>query len=172
MGSLWGDDFVVEPTPKVVKKIIEKIKKPKEPKVVTTRTIKSKTISIDDKLSMIREEVYKTLGRYEDSTQLITTREGLHKYIDTAISNGVIAIDTETNNSLQPVGCKLMGACIYTPGLKNVYIPINHINHNTGELLDNQLTEKDIYEEFSRLNDNVKCITHNGKFDYEVLKDV
>ncbi len=107
---------------------------------------------------------------YEDSTQLITTREGLHKYIDTAISNGVIAIDTETNNSLQPVGCKLMGACIYTPGLKNVYIPINHINHNTGELLDNQLTEKDIYEEFSRLNDNVKCITHNGKFDYEVLK--
>ena len=170
MGSLWGDDFVVEPTPKVVKKIIEKIKKPKEPKVVTTRTIKSKTISIDDKLSMIREEVYKTLGRYEDSTQLITTREGLHSYIDTAISNGVIAIDTETNNSLQPVGCKLMGACIYTPGLSNVYIPVNHINDNTGELLDNQLTEKDIYEEFSRLNDNVKCITHNGKFDYEVLK--
>ena len=90
MGSLWGDDFVVEPTPKVVKKIIEKIKKPKEPKVVTTRTIKSKTISIDDKLSMIREEVYKTLGRYEDSTQLITTREGLHGYIDIAISNGIV----------------------------------------------------------------------------------
>ena len=55
MGSLWGDDFVVEPTPKVVKKIIEKIKKPKEPKVVTTRTIKSKTISIDgdDKIIML-----------------------------------------------------------------------------------------------------------------------
>ena len=171
MSSLWGDEFVIEKTPKVVKKILDKVKTPKEPKVVKKQTLSSKTISLKDKLSMIRGEVYKILGRYEDSTQVITNLEELHEYISSAISNGTIAIDTETNNTLHPVGCKLMGACIYTPGKKNVYIPVNHVNIDTNERLQNQLLESDILHEFSRLSDNnVKIVTHNGKFDYEVLK--
>ena len=62
-----------------------------------------------------------------------------------------------------------MGGCIYTPGQKNAYIPINHIDINTKERLDWQLTENDIKEEFSRLSDT-NIIMHNGKFDYEVIK--
>ena len=148
--SLWGEDFVVQDTPKVTKKIIQKIKKPKSVVTSEKRVVSSKNISIKDRLELIREEVFRILGGYKGQTQTIFNREELHEYIDVALSNGYIAIDTETNNTLQPVGCKLMGACIYTPSCKNAYIPINHVNVDTGERLSNQLTEKDIFEEFSR----------------------
>ena len=118
---------------------------------------------------MIEEEVIRILGVYREQTIVIRTREDLTKYIDAAITNEEIAIDTETNNSLVPLTCKLMGPCIYTPGQKNAYIPINHVDVNTRELLPDQLTEQDIKEEFLRLT-NTKIIMHNGKFDFEVIK--
>ena len=93
-----------------------------------------------EKVSIITTEVYRILGKYKDNTQVIRSYEGLVNYIDAAIKNGVIAIDTETNNSLEPITCKLMGGCIYTPGQKNAYIPVNHVDANRN-LLPNQLTE-------------------------------
>lgn len=118
---------------------------------------------------MIKVNVLRILGVYKENTQVITSREELTKYIDASIKNGVIAIDTETNNSLDPISCKLMGPCIYTPGQKNAYIPINHIDLHTGKKRPNQLTEEDVKEEFSRLP-NTTIIMHNGKFDYQVIK--
>ena len=167
--SLWGSDFAIEETPKKVKKIKEKIAKPKDPNKILNNKTTSKSISIEERLSIIYQNVNKILGKYKDNTIVIKTREQLTEYIDNAIKNNIIAIDTETNNSLEPVTCKLMGACIYTTGQKNAYIPINHINRDTGERLEWQLTEQDIYEEFSRLT-NTKIIMHNGKFDYQVIK--
>lgn len=61
-----------------------------------------------------------------------------------------------------------MGGCIYTPGQKNAYIPVNHVDGNR-KLLPEQLTEEQIKEQFDRLHDT-KIIMHNGKFDYEVIK--
>ena len=170
VGSLWGDEFVIEETPKKAQKIKEKIDNPKKPRAKRTSTKKEKTVfDIESELQAIYAEVYRILGKYKDNTIVIKTREQLTQYIDAAIENGEIAIDTETNNSLQPITCKLMGPCIYTPGQKNAYIPINHIDFRTGERLDWQLTEQDIYEEFDRLI-NTKIIMHNGKFDYKVIK--
>ena len=167
--SLWGEEFIIKSEPKEVKKIIKKISQPKDPSQSITRAVKSKTLSIQDKLAIITENVKKILGKYADNTLVIRTREQLTNYIDTAIKNGIIAVDTETNNSLQPITCKLMGPCLYTPGLKNAYVPLNHVNPNTLERLDWQLTEQDIYEELSRLT-NTKVVMHNGKFDYQVIK--
>lgn len=167
--SLWGDEFSIKETPKEAKKIIEKVNKPKQVKVTTEKVIKSKSVSVEEKLAIISENVYRILGVYKDRTQVIRTKQELIDYIDVAISNGEIAIDTETNNSLEPVTCKLMGPCIYTPGLKNAYIPLNHKNLITGQRLEWQLTEDDIKEQFARLVDT-KIIMHNGKFDYEVIK--
>ena len=171
VASLWGEDFTIESSPEKVKKIVEKVNKPKTPRTTkTTKASKAKDpISIHTKLASIKENVLRILGVYKDQTICIYTREALHNYISEAIVNGVIAIDTETNNSLEPITCKLMGPCIYTPGQKNAYIPINHINPDTGERLINQLTEEDVKEEFSRLV-NTKIIMHNGKFDYKVIK--
>ena len=168
--SLWGESFDITPEPQKQKKLIEKVAKPQKVKTTTEKVIKSKSssVSIHDKLRLIKEEVLRILGVYKDQTVVIRTREDLTKYIDAAIVNGEIAIDTETNNSLIPLTCKLMGPCIYTPGQKNAYIPINHVNPDTRELLPNQLTEEDIKEEFLRLTDT-KIIMHNGKFDFEVI---
>ena len=166
--SLWGNDFIVDPTIDKQKKILKKIDNPKKIKD-STKILKSKITSIEEKLSLIQTEVNKILGVYKNDTIVIKTKSELIEYIDKAIINGVIAIDTETNNSLDPITCKIMGPCIYTPGMKNAYIPINHIDYKTENRLNWQLTEKDIHEQFSRLN-GIQIITHNGKFDYEVLK--
>lgn len=167
--SLWGDEFVIPETPKKQKKIIEKASKPKAVTITTEKAIKSKTIDIKQKIALIAENVYKILGKYAERTVVIKTKEQLHDYIDAAIANGEIAIDTETNNSLVPLTCKLMGPCIYTPGQKNAYIPINHIDPDTRERLPDQLTEADVKEEFERLHETL-IIMHNAKFDYQVIK--
>lgn len=170
LDSLWGDDFVIKETPKQAKKVIEKIKQPKTDVKSVKRAVSSKKLSIEDKLKLITDEVNRILGRYESDTQVITTYADLVSYIDKSIENKVIAIDTETNNSLDPITCKIMGGCIYTPGCKNAYIPINHTTL-TGERLDWQITEKQLAEQFSRLIEaKTDIIMHNGKFDYEVIK--
>ena len=169
MDSLWGEEFSIKETPKQTKQILKKIKEPKEPKITTEKQIKSKKLSIDEKLAIITEKVNQILGIYKDNTIVIKTKQDLIKYIDKAIENGELAVDTETNNSLDPITCKLMGPCFYTPGMKNAYVPINHIDKDTKERLDWQLTESDVNEQLERLND-VKLIFHNGKFDYQVIK--
>lgn len=164
--SLWGDDFVVEKV--APKKIIKKAAKPKNVTEIKS-TKNKKDIPFEDLIEKVKKEVYRILGKYAENTICIRDKDTLHSYIDKAIINGEISIDTETNNSLDPISCKLMGPCIYTPGQKQVYIPINHVNPKTLERLDNQLTEQDIADEFSRLKDT-KIIMHNGKFDYKVIK--
>lgn len=167
MPSLWGTSFDIELPENNAKSLIVKAKKPK--KAVSVQTaIKSKTTSIEDKLSLINAEVKRVLGVYEGQTTVIKTKQELIDYIDVAIENGVIAIDTETNNSLDPITCKIMGGCIYTPTLKNAYIPINHTDLE-GNRLDWQCTESDLKEQFDRLI-NTNIIMHNGKFDYQVIK--
>ena len=169
MDSLWGEEFNIQPTKQVAKKIKKKIEEKKPVEVSVTKTIKSKKIDIDSKLNIINSEVNRILGTYASRTIVIDSLEKLADYIDHAIYNSYIAIDTETNNSLDPVTCRLMGVCLYTPNQLNAYIPINHINKETGERLSWQVTEQDIYNQLSRL-DNTNIIMHNGKFDYSVLK--
>lgn len=168
VASLWGEVFDKD-TSQEVQSVLKKLQNPKQTEVSVEKILKSKKTSLQDKLLLINENVTKILGVYKDQTVVIHTKEQLKDYIDAAIKNGIIAIDTETNNSLDPLTCKLMGPCIYTPGQKNAYIPINHFNPDTNEKLPNQVTEQDIKEQFDRLGDT-KVLTHNGTFDYEVLK--
>lgn len=170
--NLLGEAFSIEETSrkKKLESILNKIDNPKDVTQSIEKRVKSKTISEEEKLALIKSEVERVLGRYKPYTLVISSREQLHSYIDKAISNGIIAIDTETNNSLDPLTCLLMGGCIYTPGEKNVYIPVNHIDRITRERLPWQLNENDIREEFQRLIDaNVFTLWHNGKFDYKVI---
>ena len=168
MSSLWGEAFEVKKPS--TKKIIEKTSNPKKVEVVSSdKILKSKKVSIEDKLKLIRQEVYRVLGSYAKNTVVIKSYDEFKSYIDKAIKNGVIAVDTETNNSLDPISCKIMGLCLYTPGMKNAYIPVNHIDIKTKEKFSWQVTEEQIKEQLSGL-DTTKIIMHNGKFDYEVLK--
>lgn len=173
--SLWGEEFNLEDTKEKTKKIIKKTTKKKAVSTVSVldinKAIKSKNIDIEEKLKLVKDKVLEILGKQVNNTLVITNREELHFYLDKAIKYGRIAVDTETNNSIDPITCKLMGLCLYVKGEKQVYVPINHINRQTGERLKNQLNEKDIHEELNYIiNKGCKFIFHNGKFDYKVLK--
>ena len=122
-------------------------------------------------LKEIEKEVFRILGKQQENITTITDVRHFQDYITACISTGIIAVDTETNNSLDPLTCKLMGLCLYAPGLKAAYIPINHRNPETKTRLAQQLTEEDVKRELQRvLESSIKIIMHNGKFDYEVLK--
>lgn len=171
-GSIFGEEFKIELKQSNTKELVKKA----TPKIGpvdtdTEKILKSKKLTIHERLGVIRDKVIKILGKQIQNTVVIRTLDDFSAYIDKAIAKGVIAVDTETNNSLDPVTCKLMGPCLYVPGEKQAYIPINHIDVDTGEKLPNQLTEEDCKQQFQRLKDNnVFIIMHNGKFDYEVIK--
>lgn len=134
------------------------------------KLLKSKRLSLADRLAIINENVLKVLGKQVSNVLVIKDRKTFHEYISDCIAAGRIDIDTETNNSLDPVTCKLMGPCFYAPGLKQAYVPLNHRNPETKERLSWQLTEKDVKEELQRVLDSkIKIIMHNGKFDLEVI---
>lgn len=165
--QLFGDDFMLESEKEKIKKIKSKIAKPK--KVSTASTLNSKVVSIEEKLKIINVEVNRILGVYINDTVVIDNINDFQKYIDESIKNKIIVVDTETNNSLDPLTCKLMGLCLYTPGQKNAYIPVNHTDLDNNKL-DNQITEQQIYEQLERVNSSdCKIIFHNAKFDYKVI---
>ena len=145
-----------------------KIKKVKEEIKITKRNTISSKLPLSEKLTIIKEQVNLRLGKFKYNTQVIYTLSELNKYLLRVKENGIISIDTETNNSIDPITCKIMGACLYTPGAKQVYVPINHINYETGERLEPQLTEQDIADFLHQLDD-VKIVMHNAKFDIQVF---
>jgi ribonuclease D len=64
-----------------------------------------------------------------------------------------------------------MGLCLYSPNLKQVYVPINHRDKDTKERLSNQLNEEEVRIELSRIKEaKTYVLMHNGKFDYQVIK--
>lgn len=171
--SLWGDEFKVPEKPKA-KEIVKKIKKEtldaSDEKQIK-KIVKSKKVSLEEKLNLINAEVTRVLSKQKDNIICITDKDTFDDYINKCIQNKIIAIDTETNNSLDPITCKLMGLCLYTPNEKQAYIPVNHRDYKTGIRFENQLTEKDIAEGLSKvISAKTYSVLHNGKFDYEVLK--
>ncbi len=124
-----------------------------------------------ERISTINAMVNKNLGKYKEQYQLIREEKELEKYIDETIKNGFIAIDTETD-SLDPITCTIAGVCLYTPGNRGSYIPINHISYVTGIKIENQISEEFIQKQFQRLKDNqIKIIMFNAKFDIRVIKN-
>lgn len=168
--SLWGEDISLNNSREEIKKIIDSINNPKNVKSDIPKQLASKKINIRDKLNIIKNEVYRILGSHIDDTIVITTKEQLKNYFDKAEENGVMGLDTETDNSLDYLNCKIMGLCLYTPNMKQAYVPINHTDLSNNRL-QNQLTEQDIAEQLSTLKDRkIKTYLTNAKFDYQVIK--
>ena len=145
-------------------------------KVGKVRTVKQKTSLADmplvERLKYIEDEVLKALGMYRGFVRVIRSEEELDKYIDKAVHVGYLSFDTETNNSLDPLTCKLMGLCLYTPNTKPVYVPINHCVPDTDILLENQISEQYAKEILQKLSDSgTKLVYHNGKFDIRVVRN-
>ena len=130
----------------------------------------NKNMPIEHRLAMVKETVYSVLGRYKGFVRVIRDEKELEAYIDNAIRIDYLSFDTETNNSLDPLTCKLMGLCLYTPNSKPVYVPINHTKPLTDELLPNQVSMSFVSKMMQKLADeHPKMVYHNGKFDIRVI---
>lgn len=143
-------------------------------KIGKTHNVKKKEsiekLPLEERLKLIQKEVYKVLGRYKGFVKVIYTKEELDAYIDKAIKVDYLAFDTETNNSLDPLTCKVMGLCLYIPNTKPVYVPLNHCVAGTDILLENQVSEEDATIALKRLKEkDTKVVYHNGKFDIRVI---
>ena len=143
------------------KEIIEKAKNKVKPK---------KKNNIYDRMEETRRLVNSSLGKYKDEYYTILDYDEFDRYIAKANENGVIAIDTETTG-LDPILDKLVGICIYTPGEKPAYIPVNHKDFVTGERISRQLNEEQCGEILRKLKPECKIIMFNATFDIRVLRN-
>lgn len=139
--------------------IIEKAKKS------VKKTLKRST-NILDLIEAIRQDVEENLGKFKDEYQCIYTKEEFEKYIEKANKYGKIAIDTETTG-LNPLTDKIVGLCLYFPGEKGTYVPINHLDYFSGTRIENQLNEQIVGEILKKLT--AKVIMHNAPFDIRVI---
>lgn len=146
------------------KKALEVIANKKAKKVPTSMSVPKTMRDKVEYAKQLSEEVYKDiLPRLE----LVTEEKRIKEYFDKAISNGVLAIDTETNG-LDRIDGKIAGLCLYTPGEKGIYIPIGHTSYMTGAEYKKNVSTKIIQREFNRCR-NVRYILHNAKFDMHIL---
>ena len=146
------------------KKALEVIANKKAKKVPTSMSVPKTMRDKVEYAKQLSEEVYKDiLPRLE----LVTEEKRIKEYFDKAISNGVLAIDTETNG-LDRIDGKIAGLCLYTPGEKGIYIPIDHTSYMTGAEYKKNVSIKVIQREFNRCR-NVRYILHNAKFDMHIL---
>lgn len=111
------------------------------------------------------------LANHKDDYIIVRNISDLSDYIEKSIANGICAIDTETTG-LNPLTIDIVGVCLYTPGMKAAYIPINHKSYITGARTSNQLTEKEVAEQLQRFNTTPRCkwIMHNAKYDIRVCR--
>jgi len=124
-----------------------------------------------DRISTITAMVNKNLGKYKDQYKVIRDSGELEQYIDEAIKNGIISIDTETN-SLDPITCKLAGLCLYTPGQLAAYVPLHHVSYVTGIEVEDQIEDKVAAAQMKRVADaSIDIIMFNSKFDVRVIRN-
>jgi len=169
--NLWGEEFKIEPKAPKIKKILGKANKKGVQITQPIKKITSREIPFSEKIALIEQEIDRILGKEKTNIEVIRDKSRLGEYVNYCISNGIVAIDTETNNSLDPITAKIIGLCLYSDGLKQAYIPINHLTEE-GERVENQLTEEDIRPFLQQFVDNnTKTIFHNAKFDYAIIKE-
>ena len=67
----------------------------KKTKLSSSKSFRTNTIQ--NKLDLIKVNVNKYLGKYSDIVEVVRTEERLKEFIDNAVKNGIISIDTETD---------------------------------------------------------------------------
>lgn len=150
-----------------------KEKKEKEVKPTLTKEEKQKIKRLETIKANIEEateRVNTLLNKYTDSCIIIQDEKELSDYIDTAIKNGEISIDTETTG-LNTFRDKIVGICIYTYGKSEAYIPVNHVNYETEERINTQLNIDVVAKYLNKLK-NTRVIMHNSDFDIRMLRRI
>lgn len=167
MGRI-GDMFCnvsARKTQEAQKKALEMLSKKSSKKQVAKVVPKS----ISGKVQLAKEMSQEVFADKLDRLELLDNENKIREYIDCAITNGIIAVDTETNG-LDRIDGKIAGVCLYTPGQKGVYIPVRHESFMTGIELKTNVSKEFMKDQFERMNkSNIKYVLHNAKFDMHIL---
>ena len=146
------------------KALREKMKKKAQPKK------NSKSNNLLTTINLIRERIDKNLGEYKKDYVILKKEDEIKEYFDHIRTNGIAAIDTETTG-LNFFQDKVVGICLYTEGEKASYIPLNHISSIYQTRIEDQADIELVKNEMKRcIDENVKFIYHNGKFDINMLE--
>lgn len=167
MGRI-GDMFCnvsARKTQEAQKKALEMLSKKSSKKQVAKVVPKS----ISGKVQLAKEMSKEVFADKLDRLELLDNENKIREYVDCAITNGIVAVDTETNG-LDRIDGKIAGVCLYTPGQKGVYIPVRHESFMTGIELKTNISPEFMHEQFERMNkSNIKYVLHNAKFDMHIL---
>ncbi len=167
MGRI-GDMFCnvsARKTQEAQKKALEMLSKKSSKKQVAKVVPKS----ISGKVQLAKDMSQEVFADKLDRLELLDNENKIREYIDCAITNGIIAVDTETNG-LDRIDGKIAGVCLYTPGQKGVYIPVRHESFMTGIELNTNISKEFMKDQFERMNkSNIKYVLHNAKFDMHIL---
>lgn len=167
MGRI-GDMFCnvsARKTQEAQKKALELLSKKSSKKQVAKVVPKS----ISGKVQLAKEMSQEVFADKLDRLELLDNENKIREYVDCAITNGIVAVDTETNG-LDRIDGKIAGVCLYTPGQKGVYIPVRHESFMTGIELKTNVSKEFMKDQFERMNkSNIKYVLHNAKFDMHIL---
>lgn len=152
-------------TQEAQKKALEMLSKKSSKKQVAKVVPKS----ISGKVQLAKEMSKEVFADKLDRLELLDNENKIREYVDCAITNGIVAVDTETNG-LDRIDGKIAGVCLYTPGQKGVYIPVRHESFMTGIELNTNISKEFMKDQFERMNkSNIKYVLHNAKFDMHIL---
>lgn len=109
------------------------------------------------------------LAHHKDDYIIIRDPDQLYEYLREMKHVGEGALDTETTG-LNPLLVDIVGGCLYTPGQKSAYIPINHRSYVTGQRTKDQLTEEQVAKLLNEFKNDIQWIMHNAPFDIRVVR--
>lgn len=115
----------------------------------------------------IFQSVNDVLRKYKNFPRVVWA-DDVDDYFEKCYKNGVVTIDTETDNSVDPRTAVMVGLCLFTPYSRPVYIPVNHIDKTTLQRVPNQVSVEKLSEKVEKFKD-LFCIYHNAKFDVNVI---
>lgn len=142
----------------------------KKSKTVTTRTsIRSGGNNLAAQIQSIVAIANQKLAIHKDDYILIREPDQLYEYMKEMKQVGEGALDTETTG-LNPLLVDIVGGCIYTPGQKAAYIPINHKSYITGVRTKDQLDEQTVSKIMKDFHKDIRWIFHNAKYDIRVCR--
>lgn len=142
----------------------------KKSKTITNRTsIKSGGNNLAAQIQSIVAIANQKLAIHKDDYILIKEPDQLYEYMKEMKQVGEGALDTETTG-LNPLLVDIVGGCIYTPGQKAAYIPINHKSYITGVRTKEQMDEETVSKIMKEFHKDIRWIFHNAKYDIRVCR--
>lgn len=141
-------------------------RKNRQPAVMTTYISGD---NLRDAVARAKTMSRRIFGPVLEKLELVKEEGVLLKYLKAILKNGICALDTETDG-LDSIHDELVGVCLYTPGQKAIYVPINHISNMTKVRLKGQVSVESMKLFIQSLVDNdVEIIYHNAKFDMKSI---